>query len=154
MTLLVTTHHTIRLTRKLAAPRRAVFAAWTRPEALARWYLPGDENWTSRILEHDLRVGGAKRLSFGPAGGPTYTENARYEDIVENARLCFAMTILRGAERITTSMVTVEFLGDGQTSELRVTEQLVLLNGGDTAEAREVGWGETLDRLPDVLALN
>jgi uncharacterized protein YndB with AHSA1/START domain len=117
-----------------------VFAAWTTVDALARWYLPGDETWSSRILEHDLRVGGRKRLTFGPRGGPIYFEEARYEDIVEDARLCFTMTILRGSERITTSMVTAEFLGDERETELRVTEQLVLLNDEDSAEAREAGW--------------
>lgn len=154
MTKLVTSHHTIVLTRTFAAAPTTVYAAWTDPKALALWYLPGDQAWTSRILEHDLRVGGRKRLTFGPAGGPTYTEDARYEDIVENARLCFAMTILRGEERLTTSMVTAESIAVGGATELRVTEQLVLLSGEDGAAEREAGWGETLDRLPPVLAPN
>lgn len=149
---LAISHHTIRLQRRLPAPPGAVFAAWTDPEALALWYLPGDHTWSSRILEHELRVGGRKRLTFGPVGGPTYTELARYEDIVENARLCFAMTILRGQERLTTSMVTAEFMDAGACTELRVTEQLVLLNGEDGAAEREAGWGETLDRLPAAIA--
>ena len=32
-----------------------------------------------------------------------------------------------------------------------VTDQLVILDGGDTAPEREKGWGETLDKLVLVL---
>jgi hypothetical protein len=33
-----------------------------------------------------------------------------------------------------------------------VTDQLVILDGGDTAGDRERGWGETLDKLTGELA--
>ena len=61
------------------------------------------------------------------------------------------MTISRAGERITTSMVTVDLLSAGDGTEVIVTDQLVILNGGDTATDREKGWGETLDKLPLVL---
>jgi len=32
-----------------------------------------------------------------------------------------------------------------------VTDQLVILDGGDTRDDRERGWGETLEKLPRVL---
>jgi uncharacterized protein YndB with AHSA1/START domain len=51
-------HHTIIVKRTYAAPPKRVFAAWTDPEALVKWYLPGDSTWVSRIERHDLRVGG------------------------------------------------------------------------------------------------
>ena len=146
-----TSHHTVVVRRTLNAPCARVFAAWRDPSALARWYVPGDSNWTARVLEHDFRVGGRKRLSFGPRGEMPYEEDCRYEDIVENARICFAMTIMRGTVRITTSMVTVQLVARGPATELIVTDQLVILDGGDTAADRERGWGETLDKLPAAL---
>ena len=57
------------------------------------------------------------------------------------------MTILRGQAPITTSMVTVELFDRGARTELVVTDQLAILDGGDTAAGREHGWGETLDKL-------
>jgi len=61
------------------------------------------------------------------------------------------MTISRGDMRITVSMVTVEFVPRGQRCDVRVTDQLVILDGGDTAKDRERGWGETLDKLSSVV---
>jgi uncharacterized protein YndB with AHSA1/START domain len=152
VTHLFTSHHTVVVRRSYEAPATHVFAAWRSGDALQRWYVPGDGTWRARILAHDFRVGGTKRLSFGPSDGDQFLEDCRYEDIVEDQRICFAMTISRGDVRITTSMVTVELLARGKTTALTVTDQLVLLNEGDTAPDRERGWGETLDKLPAELA--
>jgi len=142
-----TTHHTIVVRRSYAAPVPHVYSAWRDPAALARWYVPGDATWSSEILEHAFRIGGRKYIVFGPRGGERYFEDCRYEDIVENHRICFAMTIRRESARITTSMVTVEFAAAGTSTEVKVTDQLVVLDGGDTGADRERGWGETLDKL-------
>lgn len=147
-----TTHHTITVNRAFQATRAVVFAAWRDPAALQRWYVPGDAHWTSKIVAHDFRVGGSKRISFGPRDEVPYTEDCRYEDIVDGQRLCFSMTIARAARRLTTSMVTVQFLNAGARVHVIVTDQLVILDGGDTAEDRERGWGETLDKLVRLLS--
>ncbi|HEY6598305.1 MAG TPA: SRPBCC domain-containing protein [Pseudomonadales bacterium] len=146
-----TAHHTIVVKRTYAGTPQQVFAAWTDPKALVKWYVPGDATWTSRIDKHDLRVGGVKQITFGPRGQVPFTEDCRYEDIVPERRLCFSMTIAQGAKRITTSMVTVQLSGVGARTEVVVTDQLVILDGGDTSGDRERGWGETLDKLPAVL---
>jgi uncharacterized protein YndB with AHSA1/START domain len=83
---------------------------------------------------------------FGPPD-ETFVEDCHYVDIVPNRRLCYAMTITRGNTRLTVSMVTVELAPRGARCEVKVTDQLAILDGGDTARARERGWGETLDKL-------
>ena len=143
-------HHTVVVRRSYDAPVDRVFHAWQDSAALQVWYVPGDDGWTSKVLEHDFRVGGVKRLQFGPPG-ENFFEDCRYEDIVRDVRLCYVMTIARGDVRITTSMVTVEFFARGGRTELIVTDQLVVLAAGDTAEDRERGWGETLDKLTPYL---
>jgi uncharacterized protein YndB with AHSA1/START domain len=146
-----TSHHTVVVKRTFDAPRAKVFGAWSDPKALVRWYVPGDASWSSRIVAHDFRVGGLKQIVFGP-GGTSFTEDCRYEDIVPEQRLCFSMTIAQEGKRITTSMVTVLFADRGKRTETTVTDQLVILDGGDTAGDRERGWGETLDKLTALLA--
>jgi uncharacterized protein YndB with AHSA1/START domain len=148
MTTRKTSHHTIVVSRAYDAKPDRVFAAWSDPEALGRWYVPGDTSWTSRIEEHEFRVGGRKLLTFGANAGPLYSEDCRYEDIVDNHRICFSMTIARDGERLTTSMVTIELLPEGAGTRVKVTDQCVTLDGGDSAADRERGWGETLDKLP------
>jgi hypothetical protein len=48
-------------------------------------------------------------------------------------------------------MVTVELTPHPRGVECVVTDQLVILDGGDTAGDRERGWGETLAKLPAVV---
>ncbi len=146
-----TSHHTLVVTRQYPVARARVFAAWREANALVRWYTPGDSGWSSKIVAHDFRVGGVKQITFGPTGGDTFTEDCRYEDIVPDQRICFSMTISRAAQRITTSMVTVLLTDHAEATKLCVTDQLVILDGGDTSADRERGWGETLDKLPKVL---
>jgi uncharacterized protein YndB with AHSA1/START domain len=146
-----TQHDTVRSRIMLAASPERVFAAWADADQFERWYVPGDEDWVAHVIAHEFRVGGVKKLAFGRPG-ESYLEDCRYEDIVENARICYAMTISRGETRITTSMVTMELFAHGGETECVVTDQLVLLDGGDTAADRERGWGEALAKLPTVLA--
>jgi uncharacterized protein YndB with AHSA1/START domain len=150
-----TSHHTVALTRMYDATAARVFAAWREAARLARWYVPGDSTWDSNIVEHDFRVGGRKHLTFGPKGGPRYSEDCRYEDIVDARRICFSMTIANAERRMTTSMVTVELSEKGGRTELKVTDQLVVLDGSDgptSAREREAGWSETIGKLPAELA--
>jgi uncharacterized protein YndB with AHSA1/START domain len=150
MTEVTTSHHTIVVRRSYDAPVALTYRAWSDPEQLKQWYTPGDRTWTVRIEKHDFHVGGVKRIIFGPPA-ETFVEDCRYEDIVPERRLCYAMTIARGDNRITTSMVTVEFGSRGRSTDVKVTDQLVILDGGETVGDRERGWGETLDKLPPVL---
>lgn len=147
-----TSHQTVVVKRTYPVTAKRVFSAWRNAAALVRWYVPGDSTWSSRILDHDFRVGGRKHIAFGPRGGPEYLEDCRYEDIVDDRRICFSMTIATGTTRITTSMVTVELRSrNNATTDLTVTDQLVILDGGDTSAERERGWGETLDKLTSEL---
>ena len=149
-----TSHHTVVVRRTYDAAARDVFRAWQDPDALQRWHMPGDDTWTSEIVSHDFRVGGRRIFVFGAPGAPPFREDCRYEDIVPEQRICYAMTISNRDVRITTSMVTVEFLPRGERTEIVVTDQLVILDGGDTAADRERGWGETLEKLTPFLRAN
>ena len=144
-------HDTVVVRRRYDAAVERVWRAWSDPASLQRWYVPGDARWKAKILAHDFRVGGSKRITFGPPE-ETFVEDCHYVDIVPNRRICYAMAIARGDTRITVSMVTVELAARGGGCEVQVTDQLAILDGGDTAKDRERGWGETLDKLPAVLA--
>ena len=126
--------------RSYDAPVAEVFRAWEHPDELNRWHMLGGDTCTSDILEHGFRAGGRRLFVFGPPGVPPYGEDY-------DRRVCYAMTISHANVRITTSMVTVEFIPRGDETDLVVTDQLVILDGGDTAEDRKRGWGETLNKL-------
>jgi len=58
------------LSRVLDAPRDLVFAAWTDPEQLPRWF--GPEGFRCETLEIDIRQGGRWRFVFVAPDGTRY----------------------------------------------------------------------------------
>jgi len=140
-------HATMLIERTLDAPLRRAFAAWSDP---ALREAPVADSWDA--LEHEeFRVGGEKRMSFGPRSGPRYREEGRYEDIVPDRRIVYSYSILRGDVRITTSLQTIEFVARGPRTQMILTEQLAILDAGDKAADRERGIAAWLDRFAELL---
>ncbi len=144
------THATFVIERSYPVPPARVFAAWADPAAKARWF-SGPEEWQSGPLELDFRVGGRERVSGGPPGGPLHSYDARYHDIVPNARIISSYDMYIDETRISSSLATVEFLPAGGGTRLIYTEQGAFLDGHDTPAQREHGTAELLDALGAVL---
>lgn len=140
-------HNTIVIERKFNADVKSTFATWRETKALAKWYLPGDATWSSQFHEHDFRVGGRKHLSFGPKGEEPYSEDCRYEDIIENERIVFTMTVLQRSKALSASLITAEFASVGSQTQITMTEQMAALDGLDSSDERTAGWHEVFDRL-------
>ena len=56
------------ITRTFDGPARHVFAAWTTPELLMRWWAPKSFGITFVSCEADVRTGGTYRFVFGAPG--------------------------------------------------------------------------------------
>ena len=143
-------HDTIRIERSYPAPPARVFRAWAEPEARERWFVR-EEGWESEYAQ-DFRVGGQEEGWFRRPGGDRYVNRTLYQDIVPDGRIVFAYTMAREETRISASLATVELVPEGNGTRLRFTEQIALLDGGDTAAEREAGWRGLLDRLAVELA--
>ncbi|WP_016698918.1 SRPBCC family protein [Actinoalloteichus spitiensis] len=98
----------ITLRRSFDAPAHLVFAAWTQPDLLVRWF--GARGWNLVECEVDLRVGGTWRfVSRGP-GGAEMTQSGVYRDI-EPARLLVHTESYDGADHPDlTLLVTTRFV--------------------------------------------
>jgi uncharacterized protein YndB with AHSA1/START domain len=139
-----TEHGTFTVTRTYPVPPARVFAAWSSREAKAQWFgAPG--------YELDFRVGGAERNGGGPPGGPVYTYDATYRDIVDGERIVYDYVMSADDELISVSVTTVVFSPAPSGTTLTITEQGVFLDGADTPAVREKGTGELLDALGVVL---
>jgi uncharacterized protein YndB with AHSA1/START domain len=123
-----------------ASPTR-VFAAWANPAAKAQWF------GGSADYELDFRVGGREVNRGGPPGGPVYTYDARYQDIVPGRRIVYTFDMHMGTTRISVSLATVEFESIGSGTKLIFTEHGAYLDGLDTPAQHEHGTGELLDAL-------
>ncbi len=141
-------HGTFTLSRTYPVPPDRVFAAWSSREAKARWF--GAPGTTGYAL--DFRVGGTETNRGGPPGGPVYTYEATYRDIVPAERIVYGYTMEADGTLISVSVTTVEFAAAPSGTTLTFTEQGVFLDGGDTATVREKGTSELLDALGGALA--
>jgi uncharacterized protein YndB with AHSA1/START domain len=140
-----TRHATFVIERSYVASPARVFAAWADPEAKARWFGIPEE------YELDFRVGGREVNRGGPPGGPLYTYDAHYHDIVRDQRIAYTYTMDQDQTRISVSVATVEFKPADTGTRLILTEQGVFLDGFDTPEDREAGTKELLDKLEATL---
>ena len=59
--------------------------------------------------ELDFRVGGTETNRGGPPGGPVYTYEATYQDIVPDERIVYGYTMEADGTLISVSVTTVEF---------------------------------------------
>ncbi len=140
------THATFVIERTYDASPARVFAAWADPAAKSRWFA-GPDDWQSGKHELDFRVGRRERVSGGPQGGPVHTFDARYHDIVPNARIISSYDMYMDETRISASLATVEFKPEGAGTRLIYTEQGAFLDGHDNPAQREQGTAELLDAL-------
>jgi uncharacterized protein YndB with AHSA1/START domain len=79
------TDEQILITREFAAPARLVFAAWTTPELVKRWWHAKRGEVTS--VEIDLRVGGSWRQVMVTPDGFEVAFHGNYREIVPNERI-------------------------------------------------------------------
>lgn len=141
------THATFVVDRTYDASPARVFAAWSQPDVKARWF-----GGSSGEYELDFRIGGREFSRGGPQGGPVYTFEARYQDIVPDKRIVYAYDMHLDEARISVSLATVELKPSGEGTRLIFTEQGAFLDGLDTPEQREQGTGGLFDALGEELA--
>ena len=140
------THATIVVERTYDAAPARVFAAWADPAVKARWFA-GPEDWESGGYELDFRVGGREISRGGPPGGPVFTYEAIYQDIVPDQRFVSTYAMYQDETRISVSLATVELEPAGAGTRLVLTEQGAFLDGLDTPASREQGTGALFDAL-------
>ena len=98
-----------------------------------------------------IRGGWRRDKHFGPKGGKTYHNEARYLDIVQNERIVSAGVMTTGGIRIFAGLMTVEFTPAGKGCRMVMTEQGVFLDGHDVPANHEGGWNSMLDNLGEEL---
>ncbi len=99
------------ITRTFDAPRRLVFAAWTKPENLVQWW--GPKGFTLPTCEVDFRPGGAFHFVMRGPDGKDYPFRGSYLEVVEPERIVFQGIIHEELGHQT--WTTVTFADDGAT---------------------------------------
>ncbi len=138
----------LRLERTFAAPRAAVFRAWTEPEQLVKWWGPRD--YTVPVCEIDLRRGGAFRICMRGTDGGEHCMVGVYREILPPERLVFAFAWENDGAPGHETLVTVEFRDLGDETALTLTHEA--FESADSRDAHGQGWSSSFDCLDDHLS--
>ena len=142
------TRPSLTLRRRLNAPPALVFAAWTKPEHLVRWFGPGQTIQDSVKAQMDVRVGGTFRIGFKPDDGGYHEVAGPYREVVENSRLVFTWAWHSTPER--ESLVRIELKPEGAGTLLTFHHEQF---ADETArDNHERGWNELFGSLEKYLA--
>jgi len=150
MTLSTVAHDMFVIERIYPVPVTQVFGAWADPMLKARWFA-GSADALGAGYDLDFRVGGREVNRAGPPGGPVYTYQSEFHDIVPEQRIIYTYEMYADETRISVSVATVQFRSRDATTQLVLTEQGVFLDGHDTAAQREEGTRILLDSLAAIL---
>jgi len=150
MTLSTVAHETFVIERTYNVPVAQIFRAWADPVLKARWFA-GSAEALGAGYELDFRVGGREVNRGGPPGGPIYTYESQFNDIIPEQRIVYTYEMYADETRISVSVATVQFRRQEATTQLVLTEQGVFLDGHDTAAQREEGTRSLLDSLAAIL---
>ena len=103
------------LERVIDVPRELVWAAWTQPEHLKKWFAPAP--WTVSECELDLRPGGMCRTVMRSPEGEEFPNVGCYLELIENEKIVFTDALGPGFRPIEggffTAIITFAVHGSG-----------------------------------------
>ena len=135
------------ITRHYPVAPEKVWRAWTDPQALSRWFGPGEPDSVTRA-ELDVRAGGRYDIAFHTPDGEQHAVSGTYEEVVENRRLSFTWAWQSTPERV--SLVTIELRPTAQGCELEFRHERLF--DRQARDNHERGWTGTFAKLDRFLA--
>lgn len=137
------------LERDVDVPPHLVWAAWTQPELLKKWFVPAP--WSLADVELDLRPGGTFRTVMRSPEGEEHPGNGCVLEVVPNQRLVFTDTMGPGyrpsAKPFFTAIVTMEPHGRGTRYRALARHGTAATREQHEAMGFHHGWGLALDQL-------
>lgn len=137
------------LERDIDVPVEKVWAAWTEPERLKRWFTPAP--WTTVGCEIDLRPGGYFRTVMRSPEGQEFPGEGCYLEVVPNRRLVWTDALQGGyrpaAEPFFTAAILLEPRGAGTHYTAIAIHRDEVGRKKHEAMGFHHGWGAALDQL-------
>ena len=140
---------TLRVTRLIKAPRERVFAAWTNPDEVMKWF--GPATCQALSVKIDLRVGGAYHVRVKTETFGELDVRGVYREVKAPSRLVYTWSWQGNAMmEFGESVVTVDFLDKDGATEIQITHDL--LPSAEHRENHGEGWNGCLDKLEKQLS--
>jgi uncharacterized protein YndB with AHSA1/START domain len=141
----MTTAHSLRISSIIKAPRDKVYAAWTKPEILSKWFAPGPRNPHPEVL--DVRPGGKYKITMkGEEDSPVAI--GEYKEVIAGEKLVFTWSWEGDPSQPTLVTVTFADTKDG-TEVVLVHERFA---NAETCEHHRMGWQAIMDKMPGLFA--
>jgi uncharacterized protein YndB with AHSA1/START domain len=139
-------HSTFSVERSYPVPPARVFFAFANEATKRRWFAEG-EGWEVFEYTLDFRVGGSEISRFRFKDGPEVRNDTIFQDIVPNRRIVFVYRMAVASKPLSASLATVELVPSGSGTLMTYTEQAAFLDGADSAQGREEGCRELMEKL-------
>ena len=134
----------LEIKRLIRAPRDRVYAAWTDPAQLKRWF--GPEKVQTRELIADARVGGKFRWDLINSEGEEMTCRGEYRELQPDKKIVFSWQWEDDEDwENHISIVTVELSDREGGTELRLIHEN--LPNEQSRDGHAGGWNSALDKL-------
>jgi uncharacterized protein YndB with AHSA1/START domain len=140
------TKPSLTLKRRFNAAPEAVYAAWTDPEKIVKWF--GPDTGPVAHAEADVRVGGRYTVIFSTEDGEEHHVSGTYKDVVPNEKLAFTWAWRTMPERESFVTILIKPDGDG-TLFTMIHEQFF---DEPARDRHREGWTGCLDKLERFLA--
>jgi len=140
------TKPSLTLKRRLNATPEKVFAAWTDPEKIVKWF--GPDAGPVRHAETDVRTGGRYAVAFDTEDGEQHHVSGVYREVVPNEKLVFTWAWRTMPER--ESLVTILVKPDGPGTLLSLIHEQFF--DEPARDRHAVGWAGCLDKLERIFA--
>jgi uncharacterized protein YndB with AHSA1/START domain len=148
----------LRLERTVDVPKELVWAAWTTPEHVKKWFTPLP--WTTVDCEIDLRPGGIFRTVMRAPEGQEHPNVCCILEVVENEKLVWTSALAPGYRPahdafpgvpLITAIMTMETVGKGT----RYTATAIHMDEKNRKKHEAMGfhdgWGTVTDQLMELV---
>jgi len=145
------------LDRTVDVPVEKVWAAWTTPELILKWFTPAP--WKTVAADIDLRPGGRSNITMESPEGQQFPNKGSYLEVIPNERLTFTSVLgedfrplprpENGAMDLPfTASIILEDLGNGRTRYIAHARHADAKGNKAHADMGfEHGWSAALDQL-------
>ncbi len=142
------------LERVVDVPPELVWAAWTKPEHVVKWFTPAP--YVTTACEIDLRPGGIFATTMRSPDGEESSSAGCYLEVVQNERLVFTDALLPGFRPSQAAFFTAAILLEREGDGTRYIAHAMHTDPAARAQHEEMGfldgWGKALEQLVEMTA--
>jgi uncharacterized protein YndB with AHSA1/START domain len=137
--------------RFIKAPPSLVFAAWTTPEHLRRWW--GPRRLELSVCEIDLRVGGGYRFVHRAPDGQEFAFHGEYREIDPPHRMVTTFVYEGAPDDVAVETLELEECDGGTLMRSTSVHSSVEARDMHIASGMEGGMTESYEQLDELMAL-